>query len=75
MRVAGSLTSSRGEAQKMLELVAKHIITVRTVPFDGLAEIEKWVELALLGKLVGKGVILIDEKAVEKHEKSVNVTI
>ncbi|KZP19195.1 GroES-like protein [Athelia psychrophila] len=75
VRVVGSLTSSRGEAQKMLQLVAKHNIKVHTVPFDGLAEIQKCVELAHSGKLVGKGVILIDKEAVENDEKSDNVTI
>lgn len=70
IRVLGSLTSSRGEAQKMLKLVAEHGIKVETNPFIGLKEVRKCVELAHSGKMKGKGVILIDGEAIEKEKRS-----
>ncbi|KAL9004018.1 MAG: hypothetical protein Q9188_003159 [Gyalolechia gomerana] len=61
IRVHGSLTSSRNEAQRMLEFVAEHNITVKTNPFFGLKEIPRLIELAHSGKMAGKGVIIVDE--------------
>ncbi|KAB8302462.1 hypothetical protein EYC80_005869 [Monilinia laxa] len=70
IRIHGSLVGSRGEAQKMLELVSKHNIKVQTNPFRGLGEIPKAVELAHSGRMKGKPVIIIDEKAIEDEKKS-----
>lgn len=50
----------------MLQMVADHIISVKTNPFFGLREIPKLVELAESGKMAGKGVILIDEEEMER---------
>lgn len=66
VRVKGSLISSRSEAQRMLDLVAEHNITVKTNPFFGLKEIPRLVELAQSGKMAGKGVVVIKEKEIEK---------
>ena len=66
IRVKGSLISSRTEAQRMLDLVAKHDISVKTNPFFGLKEIPKLVELAHSGKMAGKGVVIVEEKEIEK---------
>ncbi|KAE8444999.1 hypothetical protein EG329_014005 [Mollisiaceae sp. DMI_Dod_QoI] len=70
IRIHGSLTSSRGECQKMLEVVSKHNIKVRTNPFKGIKEVPKAVELARSGKMQGKPVILIDDEAIENEKKS-----
>ena len=70
VRVVGSLTSSCGEAQKMLKLVAEHGIKVETNPFEGLKEVGRCVELAHSGNMKGKGVILIDREAIEKEKQS-----
>jgi propanol-preferring alcohol dehydrogenase len=66
VRVKGSLISSRSEAQRMLDLVAEHNITVKTNPFFGLKEIPRLVELAHSGKMAGKGVVFVEEKEIEK---------
>ncbi len=66
IHVKGSLISSRAEAQRMLDLVAEHNITVKRNPFFGLKEIPNLVELAHSGKMAGKGVVVVDEKEIEK---------
>ncbi|RDW68519.1 putative alcohol dehydrogenase-3 [Coleophoma crateriformis] len=66
----GSLLCSAGEAQKMLELVAKHDVKVKTNPFRGLKELPQAVELAHSGKMQGKPAILIDEEAIAQEKKS-----
>jgi len=70
IRIHGSLTSSRGECKKMLEVVSKHNIKVKTNAFKGIKEVPKAVELAHSGKMQGKPVILIDEEAIENEKKS-----
>jgi len=64
------MTGSRGECQKMLEVVSKNNIKVKTNAFDGIKEIPKAVELAHSGKMQGKPVILIDKEAIENDRKS-----
>jgi propanol-preferring alcohol dehydrogenase len=64
------MTGSRGECQKMLEVVSKNNIKVKTNAFDGINEIPKAVELAHSGKMQGKPVILIDKEAIENERKS-----
>ena len=66
IRVKGSLISSRAEAQRMLDIVAEHNISVKTNPFFGLHEIPKLVKLAHSGKMAGKGVVIVEEKEIEK---------
>lgn len=66
IRIKGSLISSRAEAQRMLDVVAEHNITVKTNPFFGLREIPKLVELAHSGKMAGKGVVIVEDKEIEK---------
>ncbi|TVY57065.1 alcohol dehydrogenase, partial [Lachnellula cervina] len=67
-----TLTSegSREEIKKMLEVVSKHNIKVKTNPFYGIKELPKAIELAHSGKMQGKPVILIDNQAIEKEKKS-----
>ncbi|TVY20892.1 alcohol dehydrogenase [Lachnellula arida] len=70
IKIHGSLTGSREEIKKMLEVVSKHNIKVKTNPFDGIKEVPKAIELAHSGKMQGKPVILIDNQAIEKEKKS-----
>ncbi|PBP25827.1 GroES-like protein [Diplocarpon rosae] len=70
IRIHGSLTSSRGECQNMLQLVSKHNIRVKTNAFNGIEEIPKAVELARSGKMQGKPVIIIDNEAIMNETKS-----
>lgn len=53
----------------MLELVSEHNIKVQTNPFQGLEELPRAVELAHSGKMKGKPVIIIDDKAIENEKK------
>ncbi|KAL8842216.1 MAG: hypothetical protein Q9170_000622 [Blastenia crenularia] len=69
IRVHGSLIGPRYEAQRMLEFVAEHNITVKTNPFFGLEEIPHLVELAHSGKMAGKGVVIVDEDEIKKEKK------
>jgi alcohol dehydrogenase, propanol-preferring len=64
------MTGSRGECQKMLEVVSKNNIKVTTNAFNGIKEIPKAVELAHSGKMQGKPVILIDKEAIQNERKS-----
>ncbi|KAL8953471.1 MAG: hypothetical protein Q9222_000675 [Ikaeria aurantiellina] len=69
IRVHGSLVSPRYEAQRMLDFVAEHNITVKTNPFFGLKEIPRMVELAHSGKMAGKGVIIVDDDEIKKEKE------
>lgn len=64
--IKGSLICTRNEAQRMLELVAEHNISVKTNPFFGLKEIPRLLELAHSGKMAGKGVIIIDGEEMKR---------
>jgi propanol-preferring alcohol dehydrogenase len=64
------MIGSRGECQKMLEVVSKNNIKVKTNAFDGIKEIPKAVELAHSGKMQGKPVILIDKEAIQNERNS-----
>ncbi|KAL8642455.1 MAG: hypothetical protein Q9228_000843 [Teloschistes exilis] len=68
IRIHGSLIAPRYEAQRMLDFVAEHNITVKTNPFYGLEEIPKLVELAHGGKMAGKGVVVVDEDETKKEK-------
>ncbi|KAJ5032787.1 uncharacterized protein L3040_009379 [Drepanopeziza brunnea f. sp. 'multigermtubi'] len=70
IRIHGSLTSSREECKKMLEVVSKHNIKVKTNLFNGIKEIPNAVELVRSGKMQGKPVILIDNEAIQMEKKS-----
>ncbi|KAF4636100.1 hypothetical protein G7Y89_g1993 [Cudoniella acicularis] len=51
IRIHGSLTGSRAECQKMLEIVSKSGVKVKTTPFNGIKEVPKAVELSHSGKM------------------------
>ncbi|CAO2649173.1 Nn.00g101220.m01.CDS01 [Neocucurbitaria sp. VM-36] len=60
IRIRGSLIASPEEARGMLEVVAEHGIKVRTNVFEGLGEVGRVVEFAESGRMVGKGVVVLD---------------
>jgi len=69
IRVRGSLICSPEEAKRMLDVVAEHKITVKTNAFHGLKEIKKLIELAEGGHMKGKGIIIVDQKQIDKERK------
>lgn len=70
IRIIGSKISSPYEARRMLDVVAEHNISVTTNPFNGLRELPRLVELAESGKMMGKGVIVVDPKQTEEEHKT-----
>lgn len=69
IKVIGSKISNPQEARNMLEVVARHNISVTTNPFNGLGELPKLVELAESGKMMGKGVIVVDQDQIKEERK------
>ncbi|KAI4129230.1 MAG: hypothetical protein LQ338_002342 [Usnochroma carphineum] len=69
IRVHGSLLAPRREAQRMLDFVAEHNITVKTNAFLGLEEIPQLLELAHSGKMAGKGVVIVDGDEIRKERE------
>jgi propanol-preferring alcohol dehydrogenase len=61
---------SRGECLKMLDVVSRHNIKVKTNGFNGIKEVPKAIELAHSGKMQGKPVIIINQEAIENEKKS-----
>jgi len=51
----------------MLNLVSKHNITSKTNAVHGLKEIPKLLELVHGGKMSGKGIVIIDQEAIDKQ--------
>lgn len=68
IKIEGSLLCSKKQGDDMLELVAKHGISVKTNPFHGLESIPKLVELSHSGRMQGKGIVIVDEEAVKKQK-------
>ena len=69
IRIEGSLICSRRQAQEMLELVAEHDISVNTNVFHGLDRIPELLELAHSGLMKGKGIIVVDDRAMQEEKK------
>lgn len=67
--VQGSLICSKGQAEDMLQAVAKHDVTVETNPMDGLKSVPKLCELAHSGKMKGKGIIIVDQEQIKKQNE------
>ena len=65
IKVVGTLISGQEQAQDMLNLVAEHGIRVEKNVFHGLNEVPKMVELSHSGKMKGKAVCVVDEKAIQ----------
>lgn len=53
----------------MLEAVARHGIRVKTTALHGLDKVNELVELSHSGKMQGKGVIIVDEEALEREKE------
>jgi propanol-preferring alcohol dehydrogenase len=70
IRIRGSLICSPEEGRQMLQVVAKHGISVKTNPFNGLEEIEKVIHLAEGGKMKGKGIVIMDPEQIKKEQES-----
>lgn len=69
IKIHGSLICSPAESRSMLDTIAKHGVTVTTVPFEGLDKIEDLVKLVHSGNIKGKAVIVVDPKQVEDEKK------
>ncbi|KAH6675628.1 hypothetical protein B0J14DRAFT_691626 [Halenospora varia] len=70
IRIHGSFTGSVEECRKILNIVSKNNIKVKTKPFNCIKEAPKAVEFAHSGKMQGKPVILIDHEAIEIQKRS-----
>ena len=70
VRIKGSLVCNPKEAREMLDVVAKHGISVRANPVSGLHEVPKLVELAHSGKMSGKGVVIIDQAQIDDDKRN-----
>lgn len=66
----GSLICSPEESKRMLDVVAKHKISVKTNAFHGLDEVSKVVDLAHSGKMQGKGIVIVDEEQIKAERKA-----
>ena len=66
---------SKEQGEGMLEMVAKHNISVKINAFRGLEKIPELVEMAHGGRMQGKGVIIIDDVAVENERRSGTVKV
>jgi len=53
----------------MMETIAKHGVTVTTVPFEGLEKIYELAELVHSGKMSGKALIVVDPQQLEDEKK------
>lgn len=65
IRIRGSLICSAQEAKDMLQLVAKHNMSVNANAFKGLGEMKKLIELAESGKMKGKGIVIMDRSQID----------
>lgn len=70
IKIHGSLVCTSEESVSMLDCIAKHGVTVKTNPFDGLEKINELTELAHGGKIKGKAVIIVDQAQID-HEKKI----
>ena len=65
IKIEGSLVAGKVQSDEMLADVAKHGISVRTVAVRGVKNLPHLIELAHGGKIQGKGIVIIDEEAVQ----------
>lgn len=69
IRIIGSVISGGEETRSMLDTIAKHGVTVTTVPFQGLDKIDELSKLVHSGKLSGKAIIVVDPEQIEYEKK------
>ena len=71
IRIVGTMISGQEQAQDMLNLVAENKIQVETNVFHGLKEVLRMVDLSHFGKMKGKAICVVDEKAIEEEKGKV----
>ena len=71
IRIVGTMISGQEQAQDMLNLVAENKIQVETNVFHGLKEVPRMVDLSHSGKMKGKAICVVDEKAIEEEKRKV----
>jgi propanol-preferring alcohol dehydrogenase len=71
IRIVGTMISGQEQAQDMLNLVAENKIQVEVNVFHGLKEVPRMVDLSHSGKMKGKAVCVVDEKAIEEEKGKV----
>ncbi|KAK5109743.1 hypothetical protein LTR62_006583 [Meristemomyces frigidus] len=69
IRIKGSLICSNEESKGMMQAIAEHGVTAKTVPFQGLDKIFDLVDMVHSGKVSGKAVIIVDGKQIEEEKK------
>ncbi|KAF2212525.1 hypothetical protein CERZMDRAFT_40671 [Cercospora zeae-maydis SCOH1-5] len=74
IRIIGSLISSAEESRGMLDVIAKHGVTVTTEKFYGLDSIFDLVKMVQGGKLKGKAIVVVDNEQIE-HEKGIGAKL
>ena len=67
IRIEGSLLCSKEEGDEMLREVAEQGVQVKTNVRMGLESVKELVELAEQPDVQGKGVVVINEQAVQAH--------
>ncbi|MCJ1387794.1 hypothetical protein MMC18_000637 [Xylographa bjoerkii] len=72
IHIEGSLLCTVQQGQEMLDVVARHGITVKTNLFYGLEQLPALVKFAHSGKMQGKGIIIVDEEAVRKEQEAMS---
>ena len=69
VRVIGSLIASPDDAVEMLDMVAKHKISVTTNPFNSIQELPKLIDFYESGKMMGKGIIIMDPDQIKREQQ------
>lgn len=70
IRIEGSLICSKLQGQKMLQMMVDHNINVEKNVFHGLNKIPELVDFAHHGRMQGKGIVIVDEDAIQKEKES-----
>ena len=69
IKIIGSLIASPDDAVDMLDVVAKHKVSVNTNPFNGVHELPKLIDFYESGEMIGKGIIVVDSKQIETERR------
>nr|POE90208.1 alcohol dehydrogenase 5 [Quercus suber] len=74
IRIVGSSAAGSEETGSMLDIVAKHGVTVNMFLLYGLDKIDELIRLIHSGKLSGKAVVIVDPEQIQR-EKSLGATV
>lgn len=69
IKIHGSLIASPDDAVNMLDVVAKHKISVTTNLYQGVRELAKLIDFYDSGKMLGKGVIVMDDEQIKREKE------